>query len=82
MFQTGMNITRLTAEKEILGFFITGHPLEEYKEKLEDLNAKSTVDIAAMTASTGKDEVITTAGVLTSLRIAKSKRVISTLRLR
>ena len=66
--------TRLTAEKEILGFFITGHPLEKYKEKLEDLNAKSTVDIAAMTASTGKDEVITTAGVITSLRIAKSKK--------
>jgi len=66
--------TRLTAEKEILGFFITGHPLEKYKEKLEDLNAKSTIDIAAMTASTGKDEVITTAGVITSLRIAKSKK--------
>ena len=66
--------TRLTAEKEILGFFITGHPLEKYKEKLEDLNAKSTLDISAMTASTGKDEVITTAGVITSLRIAKSKK--------
>ena len=66
--------TRLTAEKEILGFFITGHPLEKYKEKLEDLNAKSTVDIAAMTASTGKDEVITTAGVITSLRIAKIEK--------
>jgi DNA polymerase-3 subunit alpha len=66
--------TRLAAEKEILGFFITGHPLEKYKQKLEDLNAKSTADIAAMTASTGKDEVITTAGVITSLRVAKSKR--------
>ena len=66
--------TRLAAEKEILGFFITGHPLEKYKEKLEDLNAKSTTDIATMTASTGKDEVITTAGVITSLRIAKSKK--------
>ena len=65
---------RLSAEKEILGFFITGHPLEKYKEKLEDLNAKSTVEIAAMTASTGKDEVITTAGVITSLRVAKSKK--------
>src|SRR5438552_649066 len=28
---------RLGAEKEILGFFITGHPLEKYREKLEDL---------------------------------------------
>src|SRR5437867_2704319 len=28
---------RLAAEKEILGFFITGHPLEKYRDKLEDL---------------------------------------------
>ena len=27
---------RLSAEKEILGFFITGHPLEKYREKLLD----------------------------------------------
>ena len=34
--------TRLPAEKEILGFFITGHPLEKYSEKLDDLRALST----------------------------------------
>ena len=27
---------RLSSEKEVLGFFITGHPLEKYKEKLEN----------------------------------------------
>src|ERR1017187_7383648 len=48
--------TRLSAEKEILGFFITGHPMEKYKEKLADLNALSTEDIAAMKKSTAKDE--------------------------
>ncbi len=30
---------RLAAEKEILGFFITGHPLEKYSDKLAGLNA-------------------------------------------
>ena len=30
---------RLSAEKEILGFFITGHPLEKYSEKLLDFSA-------------------------------------------
>jgi DNA polymerase-3 subunit alpha len=30
---------RLAAEKEILGFFISGHPLEKFKDKLEDLQA-------------------------------------------
>jgi DNA polymerase-3 subunit alpha len=66
--------TRLSAEKEILGFFITGHPLEKYKEKLTDLNALSTQDIAAMKKSTGKDENITTAGLISGLRVAKSRR--------
>jgi DNA polymerase III subunit alpha len=46
--------TRLAAEKEILGFFITGHPMEKYKEKLADLNALSTQDIAAMKKSTAR----------------------------
>jgi len=65
--------TRLAAEKEILGFFITGHPLEKYKDKLRDLQALSMEDIAAMTRSTGKDETILTAGIISDQRIAKSK---------
>jgi DNA polymerase-3 subunit alpha len=66
--------TRLSAEKEILGFFITGHPMEKYKEKLADLNALSTEDIAALKKSTAKDENITTAGLISGLRVAKSRR--------
>src|ERR1700720_2198305 len=66
--------TRLSAEKEILGFFITGHPMEKYKEKLTDLNALSTADICAMKKSTAKDEIITTAGLISGLRVAKSRR--------
>jgi DNA polymerase III subunit alpha len=66
--------TRLAAEKEILGFFITGHPMEKYKEKLTDLNALSTSDICAMKKSTGKEENIMTAGLICGLRVAKSRR--------
>jgi DNA polymerase-3 subunit alpha len=65
---------RLAAEKEILGFFITGHPLDKYREKLEDLGALSTSDLGAMKASTGKDETLCTAGIITNLRVLKSKR--------
>ena len=65
---------RLAAEKEILGFFITGHPLEKYRNKLMDFRALNTEDIGAMKQSTGKDETITTAGVLTGVRVAKSKK--------
>jgi DNA polymerase III subunit alpha len=66
--------TRLAAEKEILGFFITGHPLERYREKLEDLRALNTAELSALTRSTGKDENITTAGLITNVRVLKSKR--------
>ena len=65
---------RLAHEKEILGFFITGHPLEKYKDKLEDLRALSTEELAALKSSTGKDESITTAGIISNLRVLKSKK--------
>jgi DNA polymerase-3 subunit alpha len=65
---------RLASEKEILGFFITGHPLEKYKEKLEGLRALSTEEIGGLKSSTGKDESITTAGIITNLRVLKSKK--------
>jgi DNA polymerase III subunit alpha len=65
---------RLANEKEILGFFITGHPLQKYRNKLEDLRALGTDEIAAIKSSTGKDESITTAGIITNLRVLKSKR--------
>jgi DNA polymerase III subunit alpha len=66
--------TRLAAEKEILGFFISGHPLEKYRDKLESRRALSTSDIAAMKSSTGKDETVCTAGIINNLRVLKSKR--------
>ena len=66
--------TRLTAEKEILGFFITGHPMEKYKDKLADLNALSTEEIGALKKSTAKDETILTAGLISGLRVSKSRK--------
>src|SRR5579859_2660193 len=65
---------RLANEKEVLGFFITGHPLEKYREKLEDFNARTTEVLNAMTASLGRDEVITTAGMVTNVRVLKSRK--------
>jgi DNA polymerase III subunit alpha len=66
--------TRLAAEKEILGFFISGHPLQKYKDKLQDLQALSVEELGAMTKSTGKDETIVTAGIISNVRVLKSKR--------
>jgi DNA polymerase-3 subunit alpha len=65
--------TRLANEKEVLGFFITGHPLEKYKAKLDEFGALDTAAIGAMQNSTGKDEIFS-AGIITNLRVLKSKR--------
>jgi DNA polymerase-3 subunit alpha len=64
---------RLGHEKEILGFFITGHPLEKYREKLLDFNAMSTTEVAELKSSTGRDEV-SIGGILKNIRVAKSKK--------
>src|SRR5437667_270242 len=43
-------------------------------EKVEGLRALNTHEISAMKSSTGKDENITTAGMITNLRVLKSKK--------
>jgi DNA polymerase-3 subunit alpha len=64
---------RLANEKEVLGFFITGHPLEKYREKLEDFRALTTEAICAMTSGTGRDEIYT-AGMVSNVRVLKSRK--------
>ncbi|MGE5205972.1 MAG: DNA polymerase III subunit alpha [Chlamydiota bacterium] len=64
---------RLSSEKEVLGFFITGHPLEKYREKLEDFHALTAEAIGEMTSGTGREE-ITTAGVISGVRVMKSRK--------
>ena len=76
--------TRLANEKEVLGFFVSGHPLDKYKDKLRNL--KGVID--TQTACEMKPEPVVfnrgrreeggneiqVAGVITGLKAAKSKR--------
>ncbi len=64
---------RLGSEKEVLGFFITGHPLEKYKEKLEDFRALTAEAVGAMTSGTGRDEIYA-AGMISAVRVMKSRK--------
>jgi DNA polymerase III subunit alpha len=64
---------RLAHEKEILGFFITGHPLEKYREKLLDFSALTTSEVASLKSSTGRDEILI-GGMLRNIRVQKSKK--------
>jgi DNA polymerase-3 subunit alpha len=73
---------RLQAEKEVLGFFVSGHPLDKYAEKLRNL--PGVVDTATAlemkpAPSNGRrgqtpENEIAVAGVIAGLKVAKSKR--------
>jgi DNA polymerase-3 subunit alpha len=74
---------RLQNEKEVLGFFVSGHPLDKYREKLRNLKVIDTVTACEMkpepaSFNRGRREdngsEIQIAGVITGLKVAKSKR--------
>ena len=62
-------LTRLAHEKEMLGFYVTGHPLEEYEDRIAELAECDSVSIA------GKDKGMETAmcGVLTGIQRKRSR---------
>src|ERR1700761_1404548 len=74
--------TRLAHEKEVLGFFVSGHPMDRYREKLRNLRVVDTATACEMKPEPavfvrGKMEPqneIQIAGVITGLKVAKSKR--------
>jgi len=74
---------RLAAEKEVLGFYVSGHPLDKYKEKLRNLtNVVSTAAALEMKPppapkwgqQRSPEDEISIAGVFVGMRAAKSKR--------
>jgi DNA polymerase-3 subunit alpha len=61
---------RLAGEKEVLGFFVTGHPLEKYMGWLAAItrhDSSSLEDLA-------HEAPVTLAGILTGLRVRPSKK--------
>lgn len=74
--------TRLQNEKDVLGFFVSGHPLDKYREKLRNMKVVDTATACEMKPEPvvfrrGQQEQgneIAIAGVITGLKVAKSKR--------
>jgi DNA polymerase-3 subunit alpha len=60
---------KLTGEKEMLGFYITGHPLDEYKDKAADLATHLTSSLEGLAKST---EVVL-CGILTGIQRKRNK---------
>jgi DNA polymerase-3 subunit alpha len=61
---------RLAFEKESLGFFISGHPLERYRVELAQW-ASATTGTLAQKAANGE---VTVGGIVTGLRLLKTKK--------
>jgi DNA polymerase-3 subunit alpha len=61
---------RLAGEKEVLGFYVTGHPLEKYAARLATLTRHDTSSVEEM----GNDAPVTLAGILRALRVKPSKK--------
>jgi DNA polymerase III subunit alpha len=73
---------RLANEKEVLGFFVSGHPLDKYAEKLRNLTGvistsealeRKPPDRRWSAQPDGADE-IQVAGIIHGLRVQKSRR--------
>ena len=75
-------VQRLQHEKDVLGFYVSGHPLGKYAEKLRNL--KGVVDTQTAlemkpAPNTGRRDTqneneISIAGILTGVRVAKSRK--------
>jgi DNA polymerase III subunit alpha len=61
---------RLAGEKELVGFYVTGHPLEKYLPQLRELTQANSSVIEELE----NDAPVTLGGILTNLRIRPSKK--------
>jgi len=61
---------KLSFEREALGFYISGHPLEKYKRVLKQLGAVTSADVKAMK----RGGSVRVAGVVTALKLKNTKK--------
>jgi DNA polymerase-3 subunit alpha len=60
----------LTGEKEVLGFYVTGHPMQKYAQKLRELGTVLTSGLPNLPAQ----KEVSVGGVLTDVKVSRSKR--------
>ena len=73
---------RLQNEKEVLGFYVSGHPMDKYAEKLRNLpgviDTQRALEMTPVASSGRRDQQneneISVAGILTGVRVAKSRK--------
>ena len=63
-------VERLAGERDVLGFYVTGHPLEKYAARLVGLTRHDSSSLDSLE----HESPVTLAGILTSLRVRPSKK--------
>jgi DNA polymerase-3 subunit alpha len=63
---------RLAFEKESLGFFISGHPLERFRAEIAQWASATTATLGAAVAAANGE--VTVGGIVTALRLIKTKK--------
>src|SRR5947208_514589 len=61
---------RLAGEKEVLGFYVTGHPLGKYRARMAAISRHDTSSVAGLE----NDSPVTLAGILTTLKVRPRKK--------
>ena len=61
---------RLAGEYSVLGFYISGHPLDKYAGRLKDLNA---AELASMEGRKNNEDIVV-AGIIVQIRPMRSRR--------
>ncbi|HXE30326.1 MAG TPA: DNA polymerase III subunit alpha [Terriglobales bacterium] len=64
--------TRLAAEKEVLGYYVSGHPLDRFVDRMADLNAVPLDAVEARGASRNDDILV--AGILSQVQVRRNKK--------
>ena len=67
------DIERLNKERELVGIYLSAHPLDEYKIILDNLCNATCADLADITQLNGRDDVVL-GGIVTAIRTRFDKR--------
>jgi DNA polymerase III subunit alpha len=60
---------KLTGEKEMLGFYVTGHPLDEFRDKVKEKSTRSSSELEDLK----RGDEVTICGVITGLQRRRNK---------
>jgi len=67
------DIEKLKKEKEIVGFYISGHPLDQYRFEIENLCSATTEKISSDKLKELKDKEFTLAGIVTNVNVRQTQ---------